>query len=214
MLEAPKIVPLNVQTGLFVAIAGPSGVGKGTVVDIFKEKFKEAVFVLSHTTRAKRDGEVDGDQYHFVSKEEFEKGITEGKFLEWAQVHQKDYYGVLREPVEKALKDGKIIIRELDVQGVRQAKQTIADGALLTVFIKPEDISNLRTHIEQRGEIPPEEMERRLASAQEELKQTGEYDYVVTNYEGRVLQCYLEIESIIKSKAKARGVILSEEKSY
>lgn len=213
MLSVPEIKPIVTNTGLFVAIVGPSGVGKGTIMNLFKQRFKDAVYVLSSTTREKRDGEKDGDQYFFVSVEEFEKGLEEGKYLEYAQVHQKDYYGVLREPVEKALKEGKIVIRELDIQGVDLIKKTIADGALLTIFIKPEDMSCLRQHIVQRGKVSEEELDRRLESAAHELKRAGECDYTVTNYEGRVEQTYLDIEGIILSKAKARGVVLQSASS-
>lgn len=213
MLSAPEIKPIVTDTGLFVAIVGPSGVGKGTIMNLFKQRFADAVYVLSNTTRAIRDGEKEGEQYFFVSVEEFEKGLQEGKYLEYAQVHQKDYYGVLREPVEKALKEGKIVIRELDIQGVDLIKKTIADGALLTIFIKPENMACLRQHIVQRGKITEEELLRRLESAEHELKRASECDYTVTNYEGRVEQAYLDIEGIILSKAKSRGVILQSASS-
>lgn len=200
--------PIEINDGLFVLIIGPSGVGKGTIVNKLKERFKDAVFVKSMTTRAKRPGEKDGDQYYFVSKNEFEKGIAEGKFLEWALVHQKDYYGILVDPVKQFLGENRLVIREVDVQGFAQIIKRIPKKVLLTIFIQPESIEVLRNRIQHRGELPVEEMQRRMESVKHEMEMASQCDYRVTNYEGRLLQCFLDVEGIIKTKAASRGMIL------
>jgi len=193
--------------GLFIVIAGPSGVGKGTIVNLLKENMPNAVFALSHTTRAPRPGEVEGEQYFFVSEEEFKKGIDEGKFLEWARVHHGAYYGTLKEPVMKWLDAGKICIREVDLQGARLVKKALPHEELLTIFIKPENINQLRARIAHRGELAEEEITRRLESAQVELAAADEFDYRVTNSDSQTLKCFMEVSSIIKSRAESKGLL-------
>lgn len=192
--------------GLFVAIAGPSGVGKGTIVDLLRKRVPGLQFVLSMTTREIRPGEQDGVQYHFVGKEEFEKRIAAGEFLEYAQVHQKDYYGILKAPVEEALRSGKVVVREVDVQGMESLLKIIPRDQLLTIFILPENMNVLRQRIEKRGVMPEEEMKRRMESEEKELAEAKRFDYRLTNYEGRVEACYLDVEGVIFSRAQQMGL--------
>lgn len=194
--------------GLFVVISGPSGVGKGTIIELLKKRITNAVFVLSHTTREKRPGEKDGEVYHFVTVDEFKNGIEEGKFLEWAQVHQKDYYGTMREMVEKGLDEGRLVIREVDIQGAKSIKALIPKEQLLMIFIQPENIGVLRSRIEHRGKLPEEEIQRRMHSAELELAEASHFDYRVTNYDGQVERCYMDVEGIIRSRAESRGIHL------
>jgi len=194
--------------GLFVVISGPSGVGKGTIIDLLKQRVKNAVFVLSHTTRAKRPGEKDGEVYNFVSVDDFKRGIEQGEFLEWAQVHQQDYYGTMKEPIEKALATGKLVIREVDIQGAKSIKQLIPKEQLLMIFIQPESLNLLRSRIEHRGKLPEEEVQRRMHSAELEIAEAKHFDQRVTNYEGQIQRCYLDVEGLIKSNAEHRGIYM------
>ena len=98
--------------GLLVIISGPSGAGKGTVIQHLKEDYPEFIYPISHTTREIRPGEKDGEVYHFISKAKFESGIRKGEFLEFARVHKNNYYGTLKKTIVDALKMGKVIIRE------------------------------------------------------------------------------------------------------
>lgn len=205
-----NIVNITMNKGLFIAISGPSGVGKGTIMDLLRKRLKNAVFVISHTTREKRPDEQDGVQYHFVTKEEFERGIAEGKFLEYAQVHQKDYYGILKEPVEKALNSGEVVFREVDVQGAESIRKAIPKDQLLTIFIKPPTMAMLRAHIEKRSKLPEEEIERRMASAAKEMESAHLFDYQIVNPEGQIETCYMEVESIIQSRVEGRGLLFSD----
>ncbi len=196
--------------GLFVVISGPSGVGKGTIIDLLKKRLSQAVFVLSHTTRAMRPGEKDGEQYHFVTVDEFKKGIDQGEFLEWAQVHQKDYYGTRRDMIEKGLDEGRLVIREVDIQGAKSIKEVVPREQLLLIFIKPQNMDVLRARIEHRGKLPEEEMKRRMQSAELEMAEAKHFDYQFTNYEGQIERCYMDVEGLIKSRAERAGIHFSD----
>jgi guanylate kinase len=193
--------------GLFVAICGPSGVGKGTIIKMMKERFSEALYVLSHTTREMRPGEKEGEVYFFISKDEFEEGIKQERFLEWAQVHKKDYYGILKEPVLKGLEEGKVVIREVDLQGVRSIKKVFDPADLVSIIILPENLQVLRDRIAARGKLPEEEVERRLASAKVEILAAKEMDYRVYNIEGQIEESYQEVMAIIEKEKEKRGIV-------
>lgn len=185
------------ENGLLVLISGPSGVGKGTVVNMLRERQPELVFVPSLTTRAPRSGEIDGQQYHFVSHEEFERGIAEGQFLEYAQVHHREYYGVLKAPVLEALALGRVVVREVDVQGAAAITGVLPREQVRTIFIRPPELSMLLKHIEKRGHLPGEELQRRLDSAKREMLEADKFDFQVVNPEGQIEQCYNEVVRII-----------------
>lgn len=204
--EALNDGQIEINNGLFVLIIGPSGVGKGTIVNLLKDRLEQAVFVKSMTTRMIRPGEKNGDQYFFVSKEEFEEGIKRGNFLEWAMVHQKDYYGILLEPVLKALRQNKLVIREVDVQGFEQITRRLPKKVFLTIFIEPESIEILKQRIEHRGHLQPEELERRLESVKNELKMADKCDFRVINYQDKLEQCFQEVIEIISQNAVQRGI--------
>lgn len=197
------------RRGLLVLISGPSGVGKGTIIELIRQRITEAVFLLSETTRKKRKGEKDGVQYHFVTEQEFKKGVQDGLFLEWAVVHGTEYYGVLRESVQQNLDANRLIIREVDVQGVQSIKQILPREQLLTIFLAPENESVLLSRIAGREPMTEEELARRMESMQREMAEAANYDYKIINYEGQIERCYLEVEGIIRSAAERRGIILT-----
>ncbi len=199
--------------GLLVTISGPSGSGKGTIINLLKERLKDLTFVLSVTTREPRPGEKDGEVYHFVSKEEFEKMIENKELLEYAQVHNKEYYGVLKKPVEDALGKGKVVVREVDVQGIDSIRKIIPRENLMTIFLKPESINILKTRILRRSELPEEEVDRRIESAKQELLLAPQFDYQFVNYEDRVESCYLDVEGVIYSRVEAMGLLVDMKRS-
>ena len=165
------------KKGKFIIVSGPSGVGKGTICDrLIKEL--DAWYSVSMTTRDMRDGEVDGINYYFISKEEFKKRIDEGKLLEY-NIYNDNYYGTPKDKVLEKLEEGKNVFLEIDVNGARNIKNIFADALL--IYIAPPSIEELRERLISRGTEDIETINNRLIIAEEELKQIDFYDYVVVN---------------------------------
>ena len=188
--------------GKLILISGPSGVGKGTVIGRLKKMFPFFVFPISGVTRKMRPGEKDGVVYNFMSKKEFEKGIKEGKFLEWALVHGTNYYGTLKKPIIDALKAGKIVVREVDIQGVHSIIDILPHKNLVTIFLKADSREELISRIMNRSKLPKDEIERRMLSAEKELDASKKFDYVVYSYHNQIDRCVNEVVDIIKSETK------------
>ena len=165
--------------GQILIISGPSGSGKSTLLSRLMSEFDNIYFSISSTTRTPRDGEQDGVDYNFISVDEFKKGIDEGKFLEWANVH-KNYYGTSLEPVEKALKDGKIVIFDIDVQGFYLVMKKYS-RIITSVFITTKDRYELKRRLINRGSDDAQTIENRLFNAATEIAHIGEYDYLIIN---------------------------------
>ena len=165
------------KRGKFIIMSGPSGVGKGTICDkLIKEL--NAWYSVSMTTRAIRDGEVDGVNYFFISKDEFKKKIEEGKLLEY-NVYNDNYYGTPKDKVLEKLDEGIDVFLEIDVNGARNVKN-IFPNALL-IYIAPPSMDDLRDRLINRGTEDIKTIENRLRIAEEEIKQIGFYDFVVVN---------------------------------
>jgi guanylate kinase len=188
--------------GVLILISGPSGVGKGTVIKELKKLFPNFIYPVSSTTRKMRPGEKDREVYYFISRDEFEKGILEGRFLEWACVHGENYYGMLKAPVIKALKEGKVVLREVDVQGVMSITDIMPAENLVTIFIKAASPEELLARISQRGKLPDDEIARRMESAKKELKLADNFKYQVFNRTGGVEECVDEVFDIIKKETE------------
>ncbi|MGV8907852.1 MAG: guanylate kinase [Propionicimonas sp.] len=167
------------MSGDVTVISGPTAVGKGTVVHALSAKHRELWISVSATTRAPRPTEVDGVHYHFVSDADFDQLIATDGLLEWAVVHGKERYGTPAAPVRAAVAAGRRVILEIDLQGARQVRSRIPDARL--VFIAPPDESTLRQRLIGRGTETPEQMERRLRTAEAELAAADEFDHVVVN---------------------------------
>jgi len=192
--------------GIFFAISGPSGVGKGTLIAKFKQEFPRFVFPISHTTRERRPEETDGQTYNFISVFDFQREIEEGNFFEWAIVHEKNYYGTLKKPIMGALEEGEIVMREVDMQGIASFRKILAPENLVTIFIYPEKFELLRLRIEKRGKLPEEEIQRRLKSAQYEIELGKECDYQILSMENGIEECYNELKKIIVAEATKVGI--------
>ena len=181
--------------GKLYVISGPSGTGKGTIcAEILKEIGNE--FSVSMTTRAPRPGEVHGREYFFVTKEEFEANIAAGGFLEHAKVFDH-YYGTPKDMVINRLERGYNVILDIDVQGGLQVKRMMPEAVL--IFILPPSMEVLRARLEGRGTETPEDVEKRLGQAINEIKLIGEYDYYLVNE-------YLE-----ESVARIKSIMTAEE---
>lgn len=168
------------KRGVLVILAGPSGVGKGTVVRWVTSQFDDFVSSVSATTRPQRKGEKEGEHYFFVSLKRFDKFIKEGELLEWAVVHGEHRYGTLRGPVEELLDAGKKVILEIDVQGARQVRRAI--GRSISIFLTPPSLEELESRLAGRNTENKEERKIRINTAQQEIKQKIEFDQVIENY--------------------------------
>jgi guanylate kinase len=163
--------------GQVLVISGPSGLGKSSICRRLLED-PRVQFSISATTRAPRTGEVDGVHYHFVTAAQFNDWIKQGAFVEHASVHG-NLYGTLREPMDRAILDGKVYLIEIDVQGALQLKKLGVEGTYL--FIDVPDLGLLRRRLESRGTDSPEVIERRMARAEGERVEKHEYDHIVVN---------------------------------
>lgn len=164
--------------GFLLVISGPSGVGKGTVLHDLMNTQENLVYSVSATTRKKRDGEIEGVSYFYKSHEEFEKMISEDKFLEYAYVHN-NYYGTPKDFVEKKISEGKIVVLEIDVQGAVNVKNN-TDNAVF-IFLAPPSLSELKNRIVGRGTETENDINLRMNNARKELEYIKYYDYLVIN---------------------------------
>ena len=168
------------KKGALLVLSGPSGAGKSTLIKTVLSNYEDVYFSISTTTRPKRPGEVDGRDYYFVTKEEFEKDIEAGMFLEWANVHG-NYYGTSLRPVLQALDEGKLVLFDIDVQGFYSIKKSALASLMTSVFVTTPTMSELRTRLEARGTDSELVIQERLKNAQVEMAHMKEYDYVIIN---------------------------------
>ncbi len=165
-------------TGILFVVSSPSGGGKGTLIQRVLNSLPNLSYSVSYTTRRPRPGEVNGQEYFFVSSEEFEEMIAGDEFLEWAQVHGR-LYGSSRSQVATEINEGRDIILEVDVQGAASVRKLIPESA--SIFILPPSFEILRQRLIARGTDSAEELELRLRNAPEELKDYATFDYVIIN---------------------------------
>lgn len=183
--------------GRLILILGPSGSGKGSILAELRQKYPEFVFPLSCTTRDPRPGEKAGEVYLFVSKEEFQDRIERGDFLEWAIVHGENYYGTLKESILNPLEEGKTVIREVDVQGLRSIRDLVPAEQLTSIFLTVDSWETLQARILRRSELPEEELQRRHDSFMKEIKWAEECTYTIVNVEGEFEATLKKVESAI-----------------
>ena len=167
------------NNGLLVVISGPSGVGKGTVRSaLFKMEGHSLEYSISMTTRKPREGETNGKEYYFVTREEFEKNINEGKMLEYAEF-VGNYYGTPLDKVNEKLKAGKEVVLEIEVQGALQVRKKMPEA--IFIFIAPPTIPDLFKRLNHRGTESKEVIEARVNKALSEIDMAYMYDYIVVN---------------------------------
>ena len=184
-----------------VIISGPTGTGKTTICKRLVNENNEFFYSISCTTRKKRENEIDGKDYYFITKEEFEKMIKEDKFLEYAKIYN-EYYGTPKEPVFESLKNGKIVIMDIDYQGKRGVAEKLKDS--VSIYILPPSIEELKRRIEKREKNFME----RFKEALREIDLWVFYDYVVINDD--IEKAVNEINKIIEAEKLKRERILIE----
>ncbi len=175
--------------GKVFVITGPSGVGKGTLIELLLERVPELELSVSATTRDPRAGEVDGRDYHFLNPEEFERRVESGDFLEHA-TYSGNRYGTLRQEVDRRLADGRSVVLEIEVQGARQVRAAMPEA--VPIFIAPPDPASLRERLEGRGTDSAKAIERRLRTAEIELEAQAEFPHVIVNDELQIAASKLE----------------------
>jgi guanylate kinase len=187
--------------GLMLILSSPSGAGKTTLTRmLLQDAVVDLTLSVSVTTRPRRSSEVDGIHYHFISVEEFEKIRAAGDLLEWAQVHG-NFYGSPRRPVEAILAQGRDMLFDIDYQGTQQI-QKAAPEDVVTVFILPPSMRELKARLERRAEDAADAIARRLAAAREEINRWSIYDYVLVNED--LQRCYGEVLAILKAERLRR----------
>lgn len=179
---------------MLIVITGPSGCGKSTLANLMLEKLGNVTFSVSYTTRKKRDTEIEGKDYFFVSTEIFQKMIQDGQFAEWAVVHG-NYYGTPKNALESGKADGDVLL-DIDVQGAEQIREKHEEAVF--VFILPPLFHELKRRLEKRGQDSESVIRKRLGMAREEIKRYSEFDYIVIN------------DNLTKAARELKAVILSQ----
>ena len=181
--------------GKIIVITGPSAAGKTTLIKKYISNHPEVLFAVSHTTREKRSGEIEGKDYYFIDKEKFEEMINEGKFLEWANVHEH-YYGTSFEEIDKAKDKKSVLILDIDIQGALFLKKSGIKAKY--IFIDPLSIEDLKNRLEGRKTEDEESIKIRIWNAKRELEYKDNFDFVIKNDE--IEKSYKELEKAVNSK--------------
>lgn len=185
------------RRGLVVVIAGPSGVGKGSVHRGVREAVPDSALSVSVTTRAPRASEVDGVDYRFVDRPTFEAMVDRGELLEWAE-YAGNLYGTPREPVRELVEAGQVVVLDIEVQGALQVKHHLPEALL--VFLVPPTFEELESRLRGRGTEDDEAIARRLRTARQEINQQDAFDVVVVNDD--LERCIDEVVGLVEA---ARG---------
>jgi guanylate kinase len=182
---------------LLIVLSGPSGVGKDAVLARMKESDYPLKYITTLTTRPRRPNERNNIDYHFVSVNRFQKMIEENRLLEWANVYG-NWYGVPRDEVKQSLDEGQDVIVKVDIQGAATIRKILPQAVL--IFIAPPSVEDLLVRLKQRQTESPSDLELRLKTAEEEMKQLSLFDYVVVNRWGEIDQAVSDIKAIITAE--------------
>lgn len=183
------------ERGSLIVVSGPSGCGKGTVIQEFLKSHKDAWLSISCTSRDPRPGDVPNESYYFITREEFEEKIEKGEFLEYAE-YNKNYYGTPKEKIEERLAKGIDVILEIEVQGALKVKELVPEA--ICIFIMPPSMKELKKRLVGRGTESKEKVLGRFKTAYQEINNVTRYNYVVTN------------DDVENAVAKMSAILLSE----
>lgn len=181
--------------GILVVISGPSGAGKDTLMSKFLEENTDWVHPPSTTTRDPRPGEEHDKDMKFVNEETFKKWQEEGRFLESIKVQSEKWYGTLKEPVERALGNGKNVMLRLDVRGAMELKERMPEAIL--IFLKAENLRAFKDRMRSRGSETDEQLDERIKMAETELAYEDRYDHVIVNETGKIDEAYERLNELI-----------------
>ena len=188
---------MNEQKGILTVISGFSGAGKGTVLKRLLTKYDNYALSISATTRAPREGEENGREYFFKTREEFEKMIAKDELIEYA-MYVNNYYGTPKAYVQEQLSQGKDVILEIEVQGALKIKERFPDALL--IFITPPSAGELKRRLTDRGTEAPEVVEERMRTAARESGFMEAYDYIILNERDRLEECVDKVHGVIAAE--------------
>jgi guanylate kinase len=196
---------LNVidNRGQLFIISAPSGAGKTTLRNAVQHQLQDLLYSVSYTTRKPRRGEKDGDDYYFITRDDFLERVKQNKWAEWAEVHG-NLYGTSAEFLEKNLSSGKDILIDIDVQGTFQILERYPDS--VTIFIMPPSLDTLRTRLQSRGTDSKDVMAKRLADAEKEMEKRGIYRHIIVN--DKLSSAVFELVSIISKYRSGNNSIV------
>ena len=184
---------------LLIVLSGPSGVGKDALLRRMKEQKYPFHYVVTVTSRPRREGERDGVDYRFVSQREFQQMIDNGELLEWANVYG-NYYGVPRKEISQALSKGKDVIVKVDVQGAATIKRILPQAVF--IFLRPPSMEELERRLRQRHSESARDLALRLRKAEEEMKSLPLFDHVLTSYQGKLDELISQIQSTVAAEKR------------
>lgn len=187
---------MNTKRGKVVIIVAPSGSGKSTIVKRLMSEIPNLRFSVSATTRNPRIGEENGREYYFLSREEFDRRIKEGDFLEWEEFYGGKRYGTLRSDVENLLDKGYTCLLDIDVKGALNVKEIFKENSI-GIFIKPPSLEVLKKRLELRGTESPESLKERLERAKMEMQYENSFDYCVVNDDFET--AYAQVKQILET---------------
>lgn len=187
---------MNTKRGKVVIIVAPSGSGKSTIVKRLMSEIPNLRFSVSATTRNPRKGEENGRDYYFLSREEFDRRIKEGDFLEWEEFYGGKRYGTLRSDVENLLDKGYFCLLDIDVKGALNVKEIFKENSI-GIFIKPPSLEVLKKRLELRGTESPESLKERLDRAKMEMQYENSFDYCVVNDDFET--AYAQVKQILET---------------
>jgi len=192
-VRTPGTAGVPGRPGRLFILSAPSGAGKSTLCRAVLDHFPDMLYSISYTTRAPRQGEQDGVHYYFIARDEFKQGIEQGRWAEWALVHD-NYYGTSAELLDRGLNGGQDILLDIDVQGMGQIIARYPAG--VAIFIMPPSLEILRRRLETRGTDNPEVIAVRLKNAQQEMAQKDRYRHIIVN--DRLADATTELIGIIE----------------
>lgn len=189
------------RRGLMFVISSPSGAGKGTLSRNILDTDRDMTLSISVTTRDRRPSEINGVHYHFISQQRFLSMRDGGELLEWAEVHG-NYYGTPQAPVEEALASGRDVLFDIDWQGAAQLREKMSTD-VVSVFILPPSMAELRSRLTRRAEDAPEVIEKRLVNARREIAEWSNFDYVVVNDD--LDAAFADLTAILRAERSRRS---------
>ena len=200
-MDSPNVVQSRQRRGLLIVLSSPSGAGKTTISRMLLDADPEVTMSISATTRPKRPGEVEGEDYHFVDDAEFDRLIEANEFVEWAPVFGYRY-GTPKAPVKQALRDGGDILFDIDWQGTQQLHSAMGED-LVRIFILPPSMAELERRLRSRGTDPEQVVADRMQRAASEISHWAEYDYVLVNEETD--DCLADVRKIVAAERLKRS---------